>query len=214
MEKLYRDRSDAGRRLVTALEATRLDDAIVVGLARGGVPVAAEVARARGLPLDALAVRKVGHPWQPEYALGAVAPGRDGVYIQSYDGLDERSLEAAIARAKTNADALDRILHGRLPPLELRGRTALLVDDGLATGSTMVAAVRTARSRGAARVVVAVPVGAAESVRFLRLEADDVICPYEPAPFGAVGCWYVTFPQVDDELVLRLLDQSRAPATV
>lgn len=213
MDGLYRDREEAGRRLATALVETGLgDDAIVVGLARGGVPVAAEVARALALPLDALAVRKIGHPWQPEYALGAAAPGGDGVFVRSNDGLDEYALGAAIARAKTSADELGRVLHERRPALDLQGRTALLVDDGLATGSTMVAAVRWARSREAARVVVAAPVGAREAVRFLRREADEVICVYEPEDFGAVGFWYEDFPQVDDAEVLGLLEESRAPA--
>ena len=172
-----------------------------------GVPVAAEVAESLDLPLDAVAVRKIGHPWQPEYALGAAAPGRDGIFIRSHDGLDERLLGAAIARAKASAEELDGVLHGRRPALDLHGKTALLVDDGLAMGATMVAAVRWARSRGAARVVVAVPVGAREAVHFLRREADEVICPSQPKAFGAVGFWYEHFPQVGDAQVLAVLER-------
>ena len=149
---------------------------VVVGLARGGVPVAAEVARRLSLPLDALAVRKVGHPRQPEYGLGGVTPSRDGVYIRSNDGLTDDQLHRAIEAALAKAEALDAVLHRDRPPLDLDGRAVLLIDDGLATGATMVAAVRWARHRGAARVVVGVPVAAASSIRFLRHEADEVVC--------------------------------------
>ena len=209
MGALFHDRVDAGRRLAATLEGADPGDAVVVGLARGGVPVAAEVARRLSLPLDALAVRKIGHPWQPEYALGAAAPGEDGVFLRSRDGLDEPELRHAIGQAKTKADLLDRVLHERHPPLELRGRTVLLVDDGLATGATMVAAVRWARGHGAARVLVAVPVGAAQSIRALREEADEVICPFALDDFGAVGLWYDVFTQVDDAEVIAILEELR-----
>jgi predicted phosphoribosyltransferase len=206
MDGLFRDRQDAGRRLARALAETVFGDAVAVGLARGGVPVAVEVAASLELPLDAVAVRKIGHPWQPEYALGAAAPGSDGIFIRSHDGLDERLLGAAIARAKASAEELDGVLHQQRAALDLHDKTALLVDDGLATGATMVAAVRWARSRGAARVVVAVPVGAREAVHFLRREADEVICLSEPEAFGAVGFWYEHFPQVESAQVLSMLE--------
>jgi putative phosphoribosyl transferase len=212
MGVLFHDRVDAGRRLAASLEGAELGNAVIVGLARGGVPVAAEVARRLSLPLDALAVRKIGHPWQPEYALGAVAPGGNGVFIRSRDGLDEPDLRRVIEQARTKADRLDRALHERQPPIELDGKTALLVDDGLATGATMVAAVRWARGRGAARVVVAVPVGAAQSIRLLREEANEVVCPYELEAFGAVGLWYDVFPQIDDTQVTAILEELRSPA--
>ena len=215
MGALFHDRLDAGRQLAAALERTQLGDAVVVGLARGGVPVAAEVARCLSLPLDALAVRKIGYPWQPEYGIGAVTPGRGGVYIRSPEGLGEPELRRVIEQALAKADALDRILHEHHGPLDLRGKTAVLVDDGLATGATMVAAVRWARSHGAARVVVAVPVGAAQSVRLFRGEADEVVCPHAQASFGAVGYWYDVFTQVENEEVVALLDelQARVPAS-
>jgi len=208
---LFHDRVDAGRQLVAALARTPLDDAVVVGLARGGVAVAAEVARRLSLPLDALAVRKVGHPMQPEYGIGAVTPGPDGVYVRSHDGLSEPELRGVIELAKAKAEALDRSLHERHRPLEIRGRAVVLVDDGLATGATMVAAVRWARGQGAARVVAAVPVGAAPSVRFLRLEADDVVCPHEREKFWSVGSWYDVFTQVADKDVIALLDELQSP---
>jgi putative phosphoribosyl transferase len=212
MRTLFHDRVDAGRRLASTLRDSDLGDAVVVGLARGGVPVAAEVARQLSLALDALGVRKVGHPWQPEYALGAVAPGGGEAFIRSHDDLGDAELQRVIEQAKVQADALHRSLHEQRAPAEIQGRTVVLVDDGLATGATMVAAVRWARGRGAARVVVAVPVGAAASIRFLHLEADEVVCPYELEDFGAVGLWYDAFPQVEGAQVEAILDELGAPA--
>ena len=212
MRALFHDRVDAGRQLAAALEGRRLEGAVVVGLARGGVPVGAEVARRLSLPLDALAVRKVGHPWQPEYALGAVAPGPDGVFVRSHGGLADEELIRVVGRAKVEANRLDAALHEHLPPLDLGGRTAVLVDDGLATGATMVAAVRWARSQGAVHVVVAVPVAASQSLVFLRSEAAEVVCPHALHDFGAVGLWYEGFDQVSDDLVVALLEELRQPA--
>lgn len=207
MGALFRDRLDAGRHVAARLERSRLGDAVVVGLACGGVTVAAEVARRLLLPLDALAVRKIGLPRQPEYGIGAVTPGPEGIYVRSPEGLGERELRRVIEQAQAKAEALDRILHERHSSLDLHGKTAVLVDDGLATGATMVAAVRWARSQGAARVVVAVPVGATETVHALRREADEVVCAHEHRNFGAVGLWYDVFTQVEDEEVVALIDE-------
>lgn len=203
----FGDRREAGRLLAAALERERSGDGVVVGLARGGVVVAAEVAAALDLPLDALAVRKVGHPLQPEYALGAVTPG-GGVHVRATDGLAPRQVEGAVAAALARAEELDRRLHARSPALGVAGRTCLLVDDGLATGATMEAAISWARAQGARRVVVAVPVGAPETVARLRGEADSVICPEQPASFGAVGLWYREFSPVEDGEVIALLDRA------
>lgn len=211
MGALFRDRVDAGRRLAEVLVRPQLGDAVVVGLARGGVLVAAEVARRLSLPLDAVAVRKIGYPWQPEYGIGAVTPG-GVVYLRTNEGLGEVELRRAIDQATGEAVALDRILHEHHPPLDLRQKTAVLVDDGLATGATMIAAVNWARTRGAARVVVAVPVAAAQSVAALRSVADEVVCPHERHRFGAVGLWYRRFTQVDTDEVVALLDDPRATA--
>ncbi len=210
----FRDRREAGRLLAAALERERAGDGVVVGLARGGVAVAAEVAAALDLPLDALAVRKVGHPLQPEYALGAVTPG-GGVYVRSADGLTPQQIEAVVAAALARADELDRRLHAHSPALDVAGRACLLVDDGLATGATMEAAIRWARAHGARRVVVAVPVGAPETVERLRGDADSVVCPEQPAGFGAVGLWYREFAAVEDGEVIALLDRAarREPGT-
>lgn len=205
---VFRDRLHAGAVLARALDQKVDEDAIVVGLARGGVVLAARIARALGLPLDFVAVRKVTHPLQPEYALGAVAPGAQ-VYVRARNGLTDDQLAAAVALAQRKARALDRKLRGaRLQP-SFAGRTALLVDDGLATGATMIAAARWAIERGAGRVIAAAPVGAQEAIDLVRREADDVVCPYTADDLGAVGLCYLNFPEVDDEDVAELLRAAR-----
>lgn len=205
---VFADRADAGRRLGVALATERAGGAAVVGLARGGVVVAAEAARLLGLPLDVVAVRKVRHPWQPEYGIGAVTPG-DGLYLRGPDGLSEAEVQLAVTSAQRQAADLDTRLHARRPALDLAGLTTILVDDGLATGGTMVAAVRWARSRGAARIVAAAPVAAPAATRRVRREADAAVFLYEPDNFGAVGYWYASFEQVGDEEVVELLDKGR-----
>lgn len=201
----FSNRFEAGRELARSLAEVKGDTAVVVGLARGGVQVASEVARAIGAPLDALAVRKVGHPLQPEYAVGAVAPG--GIaYVRASDGLTDAELAAAVADAARAADELDGRLHNRCTPVPLTGKTAVLVDDGLATGATMIAAARWARAAEARRVVAAVPAGAAQTVALLRAEVDDVVCLRASKSFGAVGFWYHDFDQVDDREVIELLE--------
>jgi len=208
-EPLFADRRDAGRELAAALEAERGADTVVVGLARGGVEVAAEVARVLGAPLDAVAVRKVGHPWQPEYGIGAVTPG-GGVYLRGPDGLSDEELAAVVEETQAKAAALDERLHAEHPALDLGGKTALLVDDGLATGATMIAALRWARAAGAARVVAALPVAAAASLATIRAESDGVVCPHALEAFLAVGFWYESFAQASDEEVIRFLAENRA----
>jgi putative phosphoribosyl transferase len=162
------------------------------------------VADVLDLPLDVLAVRKVGHPREPEYALGAVTPG-GGRHVRAHDDLSDEEIEAAVSAAVDKADELDRRIHEDRPALDPSGRKVILVDDGLATGATMIAAVRWARAAGAARVVVAVSVGSSETVRALIREADDVVCLERPAYLSAVGFWYEDFGQVSDERVRELL---------
>jgi putative phosphoribosyl transferase len=211
----FRDRRAAGHALAGEVARSGVlgespDPVVVVGLARGGVEVAAEVAAALDAPLDALAVRKVGHPWQPEYGIGAVAPG--GVrYLRSYDGLTEEQVAETVHAAETKAEALDASIHERVARVPVGGATCVLVDDGLATGGTMLAAVLWARAQGARHVVVAVPVGAAATVRGIEREdaVDAVVCPVTPLEFGAVGFWYEDFHQVSDEDVVSLLVRSR-----
>lgn len=210
----FESRHEAGRLLARVLvEADVVDAAdgriVVIGLARGGVEVAAEVAAAWHAPLDALAVRKVGHPWQPEYGIGAVAPG--GVeYIRAHDGLTDEQVAEAVRAAELKAEILDARLHERHAPLSVEGATCILVDDGLATGGTMVAAIRWARAERAEHVVVAVPVGAAATVLGLERDedVDSVVCLVTPIDFGAVGMWYDDFHQVSDEDVVALLSSS------
>jgi putative phosphoribosyl transferase len=208
----FTDRRQAGRALGARLAAEDLGDAVVVGLARGGVAVAAEVAHRLALPLDALAVRKVGHPFEPEVAIGAVTP--DGrAYIRQGPGVDDRTLAGALAAARDASRALDRRLHETTPPVPVAGRTCVLVDDGLATGATMVAAVRWARGHRASRVLVAVPVGAPDTIDRLTREADAVICLQAPDSLFAVGAWYRDFRQVSDTEVVALLDAASASAS-
>jgi putative phosphoribosyl transferase len=206
---LFADRREAGNVLAAGLEAERGPELLVVGLARGGVAVAAEIARVLTAPLDVVAVRKVGHPWQLEYAIGAVTPG-DGVYLRARDGLTDEQVERVVEETKSKAVSLDRRLHAEVPALDLAGKTVLVVDDGLATGATMIAAVRWAKAAGAARTVVAVPVAAIDSLERVCREADKVVCPYPQRVLVAVGAWYVSFGQVDEAEVIRLMRASRS----
>ena len=215
---------DAGELLARELEPEAVVDAVVVGLARGGIVVGAAVARALGLPLEPLAVRKVKHPLQPEYGIGAVASGA-GVYVRARGGLTDRQLAAAIVVARADVEALDRRLRGGRPQPSragrgrtpgcrpqpsLDGQTVLLVDDGFATGATMIAAAHWASARGARRIVAAAPVGARDTVALLRREVDEVVCPYVVDDLVAVGLWYADFAQVDDEEIGELLRASHA----
>lgn len=209
---LFADRRDAGRALARELEGDRGPGLVVVGLARGGVEVAAEVARVLAAPLDVVAVRKVGHPWQAEYGIGAITPG-GGVYVRGSDGLTEEEVATAVEEAKAKAALLDRRLHAEHGPLDLAGKTVLVVDDGLATGGTMIAALRWGRAAGAARVVAAVPVAAEEGLELVRAEADEVVCLHALSPFFAVGAWYGSFDQVDDSQVVRLIAENRRART-
>jgi putative phosphoribosyl transferase len=206
-DPLFADRRDAGRALAGALEGERGSELVVVGLARGGVETAAEVACLLDAPLDVVAVRKIGHPWQPEYGIGAVTPG--GVYVRAADGLTEEQLAQVVEETREKAALLDKRLHAGHPALDLSGKTVLVVDDGLATGATMIAALRWARAAAAARVVAAVPVAPAESLKLIRREADRVVCLHPLEHFFAVGSHFASFQQVDDEAVIRLLDENR-----
>jgi len=203
----YRDRTAAGEALGSAL-ASYVDrpDVVVLGLVRGGVPVAAAVARHLHAPLDVLVVRKLGVPWAPEVAFGALGPG--GVHVLNDEiarRLDRSDISAVVQLETAELARRERLYRGGRPPLRLTGRIAVIVDDGLATGATARAAVAVARRLGAIRVVVAVPVGSGEAVGLLMAEADEVVCPVAPAGFGAVSRFYADFRQIDDETVVRLL---------
>lgn len=207
----FRDRHDAGRRLAALLELFRGERPVVVGIPRGGVPVAAEVARALGAPLDVAVVRKIGAPRNPEYGIGALAEG--GVHVLSDGavralGLSDAELAALIARVEEELDERLRRYRGAREPIVLTGRTAILIDDGLATGRSALAAVRSLRKRGAARVILAVPIGARQSVDALRGEASEVVCVEMPADLWAVGFWYEDFRPTTDEEVAALLAEN------
>jgi putative phosphoribosyl transferase len=209
----FRDRTDAGRALADALTRFRADtNAVVLALPRGGVPVGYEVASALDLPLDVLVVRKLGMPSQPELAMGAVASG--GAFVLNEDvvrylprGSD--AVEQVKAQELQELARREKIYRGERPALQMRGRTGILVDDGLATGATMEAAVRALRSLHAQRIVVAVPVASIEARERIAAVADEVVCLRAPPFFSAVGQWYERFDQTDDEEVRELLARSR-----
>jgi putative phosphoribosyl transferase len=184
------------------------EPALVLGLPRGGVPVAAGVARALGCDLDVLVVRKVGVPGQPELAMGAVGPG--GVTVRNAEVLGmlpdaARRFEAVAVRERAEVERRERAYRGERAPLAVAGRTVVLVDDGVATGATLRAAIKAARALGSSRVVVAVPVAAPDAVRRLAAEADEVICLDQPAYLAAVGQSYEDFSQVTDAEVRDFL---------
>ena len=215
---MFRDRTDAGRRLAVGLRryADR-PDVIVLALPRGGVPVGYEVARALGAPLDVFVVRKLGVPGREELAMGAIASG--GVQVLNEEIVGELGIPAAAVRRVAEAEGRELARRERLyrddrPPPDLREKTVILVDDGLATGSTMRAAVAAVRRLGPARVVVGVPVGSPETCEVLAEEADEVVCPEQPDPFFAVGNWYRDFSQTTDEEVADLLARSAAVQAV
>jgi predicted phosphoribosyltransferase len=203
------DRQDAGRALAAKLDAYRgRPDVLVLGLPRGGVPVAAEVARALGVPLDVLLVRKLGVPSQPELAMGAIAEG--GAEVLNRDliqqlGLPPAVIEAVAARERSELERRLRVYRSGRPAASLAGRVVLLVDDGLATGATMEAAITAVRRQKATEVVVAVPVGARDTCERLRPLADAVIAVEAPLDLGAVGRWYDDFSQTSDDEVTTLL---------
>jgi len=204
----FLNRADAGRRLASHLTHLVRDHPLVLAVPRGGVAVAAEVAAELGLPLDVLVVRKLGVPGNPEVAMGAV--GEEGVRVLDdavlrATGVDPRELAEAERRERGEVEARARRFRGAGAPTSLRGRVVVVVDDGIATGSTMRAACAVARARGARRVVVAVPVAAVGALAQVGAEADDLVCLASPEPFVSVSRWYAAFDQVaDDDVVLML----------
>jgi predicted phosphoribosyltransferase len=211
----WRDRQEAGKALAQRLlPYAGRDDVIVLGLPRGGVPVAFEVASALGAPLDVFLVRKLGVPGHEELAFGAIASG--GLVVLDRDLIGQlrlpgAAIERVIAREAAELERRERTYREDQPPPDLRGRTVILIDDGLATGSTMTAAAAAVRQEAPARVIVAVPVAAADTCEMLRREADEVVCLLTPSPFHAVGTWYEDFRPVDDTEVRRLLAAARRP---
>src|SRR5580704_969849 len=211
---LFPDRSEAGRLLAAKLTAyANRPDVLVLGLPRGGVPVAYEVAQALGAPLDVFVVRKLGIPGYEELAMGAVATG--GVRVLNDEivrrlRIPEYIIDAVAARELQELARRERLYRGGRPPPDVRGRTVVLVDDGLATGATMYAAIEALRQQNPARIVVAVPTASPETCEEMKTKADEVICAITPEPFQAVGRWYQDFSQTTDEEVEALLAQQGA----
>jgi predicted phosphoribosyltransferase len=213
----FRDRRHAGAVLAARLERyANRPDVVVLALPRGGVPVAFEVARALRTPLDVFLVRKLGAPGQEELALGAIASG--GVRILNQEivrelGITALELEEVAAREDRELRRREELYRGSRPRVPVAGRAAILVDDGLATGASMKAAVAALRREQPAAIVVAVPVGAPDTCALLRPDVDDVVCALTPEPLMAVGAWYEDFTQTSDAEVRRLLDEAaRVPA--
>ena len=205
---MFRDRRDAGRALARAIaELPDLKDAVVLGLPRGGVPVAFEVARACGLPLDILLVRKLGVPGQEELAMGAIASGGTVVLNQRIlraTHVPRETLRAVVGREKHEMDRREHAFREGREPIAIEGKTVILVDDGLATGASMRAAARAVRAR-ARQVIIAVPVGAKSTCKALEGEADLVFCLFTPEPLDAVSQFYREFEQTSDEEVRELM---------
>ena len=205
----YRDRADAGRALAADLgHLAGAPGLLVLGLQRGGVPVAHEVARALDAPFDVLLVRKLGVPGQPELAMGAIASG--GVRVMNQAVIDSLAIPPEVVEAAADHEGAalarrEQAYRADRPALDVAGRTVVVVDDGIATGSTMRAAVAALRAQQAARIVVAVPVGARETCDALAREADELVCPNTPAGFHAVGQYYDDFSQTTDDEIRDLL---------
>lgn len=207
----YRDRIEAGEVLADLIARRGFERPVVIALPRGGVPVAAEIAKRIGAPLDLVLVRKIGVPGHRELAVGAVVNGDRPEFVVNEEvarhaGLDRAGIERLAApELETIAKRRTTYLRGR-NHLALEGRTAIVVDDGIATGATMRAALRAIARKNPARVVLAVPVAAPDSLALLRPEVDEIICPTQPAFFDAVGAFYAHFGQTTDEEVMRLMD--------
>jgi putative phosphoribosyl transferase len=212
-EQVFNNRLSAGRALADALEKFKPENPVVLGIPRGGVIVAAEVAAILGCDFDLIIPRKIGAPGNPELAIGAVA-GEDMVLINEdladRLGASKTYLNEEIRRQNEEIRRRRRLYFGDAPPIDLTGRTALVVDDGLATGYTALAAVRAVREARPAKIVLAVPVGPVQTVSDLRKEVDEMICLYTPEPFFAVGQFYAEFAQVTDEEVVDKLKELRA----
>jgi predicted phosphoribosyltransferase len=210
----FENRQDAGRRLAAALEPYRSERPLVLALPRGGVPIGLEIARVLDAPLEVLAVRKIGAPGHPEFAIGAIAAGVTMLHdeVISQLGIPRAQVARIIEQETRELERRDALYREGRPAAEVRDRTVIIVDDGLATGASATAAVRAIRSRQPKQVIFAVPVGAAESVAALRREADKVVCLTIPPDFRAVSLWYDDFSPTSDAEVMECLARARTSA--
>jgi predicted phosphoribosyltransferase len=212
LQTILRDRADAGRRLVEPLlEYAHRPDVIVLALPRGGVPVAYEVARALDIRLDLMLVRKLGVPTREEFAMGAIASG--GIQILNEDALrahpvDQAHFNAVVTRETQELLRREQVYREGRPPLQLKDQVVILIDDGLATGASMMAAVHAVRAQAPARIVVAVPVAPLETAEALRSEVDELVCPLTPEWMMSIGYWYLDFSQTSDTEVIDLLQRA------
>ena len=211
MEKI-RDRQEAGEKLAVQLAAyMEREDVLILALPRGGVPVAEPIARALKVPMEVFIVRKLGVPGHRELAMGAIASG--GVRVMNTDvvrslGISEKQIDEVTEAEQRELARREQQYRGERPPLELSAKTVILVDDGVATGATMRVAIKALREGGVHKLVIAVPVAPPDTCEILSREVDELVCPYRPSPFHAIGLWYEDFPQVSDEEVERILKLS------
>lgn len=214
----FSNRKEAGERLAAALSRYKEQDCVVYALPRGGVPVAAEIAAALAAPLDVILVRKIGAPWHPELAIGAVVDGGSPTIVRLPDlmrltGTTEKEFDEICARERAEIERRRWRYVSGAPPIDPKGRIAIVVDDGIATGATMRAALQATRRRGPKKLILAVPVAARESLAELRTVADEVVCLSSPEPFEAVGLHYLNFEQTTDEEVVAALTRLRESAS-
>jgi putative phosphoribosyl transferase len=212
-QHIFVDRCDAGRKLAAAVGKLDLDDPLVLALPRGGVPVAAEVARALRAPLDLLLVRKIGAPGHEEYAIGALVDGDDPQVVLNEEVMaivqpPPGYVDAEVKRQLAELERRRNAYLGTRKPTAVKGRTVVAVDDGIATGSTMTAALRALRKAGAVKIVLAVPVAPEDTIKKLRVEADEIVCLAMPKMFRAVGLHYANFGQTTDDEVVGLLQRT------
>jgi putative phosphoribosyl transferase len=218
MERPFKDRTEAGRFLAEKLKGyAKREDVLVLALPRGGVPIGFEIARALNAPLDVYIVRKLGVPWQPELAMGAIATGRVLVLnddVVRHLHISDELINRVTAQEEKELERREHLYRGDGPAPEVRGRTVILVDDGVATGTTMRVALAALRKQAPARLVVAVPVAPRSTCEELSREADEAICGMTPGHFVSVSQWYESFPQTTDEEVQHLLKRATSELAV
>lgn len=208
---MFIDRLDAGRQLAEKLKIFRNESCVILGVPRGGVPVANEISRLLEMPLDILPVKKIGHPVNKEYAIGAVGPEHE--YIIPHADVSDHYIESEKIAVRKRLKEMQEKFTGTGNPTGITGKTAIIVDDGIATGNTIMAGIRGIREQGPGKIIVATPVISRQAYDKISLEADEVIILHMPDYFGGVGAFYTNFPQVSDEEVIAILNDNRGHAT-